>query len=57
MHLVKIMTFTTLFDQYKINSGTDAAILNHLGETNFPEDSPKIPTSLKTTKIEKGLKP
>ncbi len=41
--MIKIISLTTVFEEYKFRSGTEAKTLYELGNSNFAEDCPKPP--------------
>lgn len=45
--IIKIISMTKIFDQYKFKSGDEAKFLYELGQQNFGEDCPKPPERLK----------
>jgi len=54
--MIKIISLTTVFEEYKFRSGTEAKTLYELGNSNFAEDCPKPPEWTKSggLKIERG---
>ncbi len=55
-HMIKIITLTTIFEEFKFKSGEDAKKLFEIGNANFGEDCPKPPEKTKSgrTKVERG---
>lgn len=54
--MLKIISLTTVFEQYKFRSGEEAKRFFDLASTSFGEDAPKPPEKLKTGsyKVERG---
>jgi len=54
--MIKIISLTTVFEEYKFKSGAEAKELYELGNSNFPEECPKPPEKTKTgqMKVERG---
>lgn len=54
--MLKIISLTTVFEEYKFRSGEEAKRLFELANSNFGEEAPKPPEKTKTgrLKVERG---